>query len=711
MARRLALIALVLLAGLALWLWKAGEGSNAPIAAPGVQTAKPQSLDSAQTESAQPERREELAQPKLETLLLVLCRAKETGAPLSGQRICVSVLNRPNGIVPVGTGTHGQLNELLTTGGDGRVEYELPAGVPTRLSSYPEKHGANASAQREIEPLSAGERREIVVELATREDAHFFARVLSRETHAPIAAAEIRGGPGALATDADGRFDLAHSSWSMRRLSILALGYAETVVMAQAGHETPEKALLIELERSCTLVGLLQGAGEAAKSGRLRMVVTTEGYRLTTQDASDLGALQAEYDHTWRAEFDASGRAEIAGLVPNVPLRVSVLGGAARLVELADPITIPPGATREIELKAAETCRLSGIVRDDSGAVAPGAKLWLLRAGGSPRLYLQSYEEGDRVGEAQTDAQGRFTIPKVSPGTWRLGPEARMYRDGAPLPADALAPVAILVEIPLGEQAHEVELVVHRGIAITGKVVDPDGQPVNNAGVGAYANGNWAGTSCGEDGVFVLGPLAPGSYRLDASPSYHHELADSEYLQVEAGAHDVVLHLRRGCQLAGRVVDALTGEGVAATVAVSQPGEKTSICMPRSKADGSFALDSLLPGTYALAATLADGRTGLLRGAVLTAGANVRDLVIAVRPGARLRVRYAGENGFAAVRVEQDGVVFATDGVEKGTTRTFSAPAGQVSVICSLGGNGKKLVRELTLKAGEEQELVFTDED
>ncbi|MBK7644816.1 MAG: hypothetical protein IPJ19_17540 [Planctomycetes bacterium] len=79
--------------------------------------------------------------------------------------------------------------------------------------------------------------------------------------------------------------------------------------------------------------------------------------------------------------------------------------------------------------------------------------------------------------------------------------------------------------------------------------------------------------------------------------------------------------------------------------------------------------------------------------------------------GAKLRVRYAGELPFASIRVEQDGVCFDTDGVEKGASKGFGAPAGAVRVICSLGGNGKKIVRELTLAAGAAQELVFHDED
>jgi hypothetical protein len=34
-----------------------------------------------------------------------------------------------------------------------------------------------------------------------------------------------------------------------------------------------------------------------------------------------------------------------------------------------------------------------------------------------------------------------------------------------------------------------------------------------------------------------------------------------------------------------------------------------------------------------------------------------------------------------------------------------------VKLVCRLHGNGKEIVRELTLEAGKEQELVITDQD
>jgi hypothetical protein len=478
--------------------------------------------------------------------------------------------------------------------------------------------------------------------------------------------------------------------------------------MAQAGHETLGSVLTIELDRSCTLVGILRDGGD----GEFVLRAVTEGYRLQEQDPSLLSGLGFDAgDHTWRAKFDVRGRAEIQGLLPNAPLRISVIKERTELIELAEPVTLRPGETRELELSASSTCRLSGIVRDDTSAVVPGLTVWLLRADASRRLYLASHESDERVATAKTDAEGRFTIEKVNAGTWRLGPEAKFRSQDADVDANEIAPVAMLLEIPPGETTHSVELVVHRGLTIRGRVLDPDDKPVPHAVVFAFAASTYVISNAREDGSFVVGPLPPASFSLHAE-CHPSTFAHSEEARADAGARDVVLHVRRAGKLSGRVVDAITGEGVVAQIAVSIPGDsKGFIYMPTSKPDGKFELDGLLPGTYAFAATLTDGRAGVLRGIELTGGADLRDFVVSVRQGAQVRVKYDGSQGFCSAQLLQDGVVVATDGVEKGTAKTFAVPAGSTNIRCRLGGNGKEVARELTLDVGELRELVITDED
>ncbi|MBK7644819.1 MAG: hypothetical protein IPJ19_17555 [Planctomycetes bacterium] len=93
--------------------------------------------------------------------------------------------------MPQVDGARGKLDDQVTTGADGRAEIEVPPGIATTLYVNPVQRGANASAHRDLEAFTAGEQRELVIELGTQEDAHFFARVTSHETHAPIAGADI----------------------------------------------------------------------------------------------------------------------------------------------------------------------------------------------------------------------------------------------------------------------------------------------------------------------------------------------------------------------------------------------------------------------------------------------------------------------------------------------------------------------------------------
>ena len=704
MVRKLALIVLTLVLGLALWLSR-GARAPAPVAPPRVEESSRGDAPHSPVSIPESQRAPESAASVAQTLLVVICRAKETGAPLSGQQVHLYAELKP-GPIPEGNGAHGKLGELLVTGADGRVEYEVVPALALHLTTNSQAFGASAYGQREIEPLAPGETREVVLELATQDDAHFHARVIARETKQPIGVAEVQGGPRGIQTDADGRFDLAYKSWSMTRLTIAALGYAPCVLHAQEGHETPEKAMQFELDRACTLIGQLKDAG----SGKYVLQAWTEGYRLQEQDPSSFMGFDTG-DRQWRADFDATGRAEIPGLPPNAPLRICVFEGEKTVVELAERVTIPPGATREVELHAASTCRLTGIVRDDAGDVVPGLTLWLLRSEHGLRLYINAYEGDARVGTAKTDEQGRFAFEKLSPGSWRVTPEARARVRGADVAADEIAPVATLVEIATGEATHDVQLVVHRGLAIRGSVLDPEGKPVARSGVQGFAPGTYVGATSKEDGTFVLGPLPTGSFLLTGD-SFGSGFAPSEHVRAEAGANGVVLKLRRGGKLAGRVIDAGSGDGTVAQVSISIPADPLSVIhMPTSKPDGSFEISGLLPGAYAICAAAADGRVGSLRGVELATGADLHDLVIQLAPGARVRVHYGGAEGFCSVRILQEGVVVATDGVEKGTSKTFSSPAGAVKVVCRLGGNGKEIVRELTLAVGAENEVVIDDKD
>src|SRR5260221_5197363 len=149
MARKLALIALVLVLGLALWFLR-GTHARAPLEAPPAGEQQ-QTCDLPLVESrslpTEPRVAVQAPEPPKDALLVVLCRAKETGAPLAEQWVHVYAELHPCAL-PQGTPANGKPGEILVTAADGRVEYEIAPGTPAHLTANPKKFGANASGSR-----------------------------------------------------------------------------------------------------------------------------------------------------------------------------------------------------------------------------------------------------------------------------------------------------------------------------------------------------------------------------------------------------------------------------------------------------------------------------------------------------------------------------------------------------------------------------------
>lgn len=707
MARRLALVALVLVLGLALWLWKGTEPAAPPVAAPKAPVASEHPPVSAPTESAPTEKREQIAPAEpakpASARLVVVCKAKGTGAPIAKETLLLCGESTRPARMPKGTGTQGQLGDSLATGPDGRVEFELPANTTSHLWVWDWMNGARPAQDGSISAMSAGERRELVIELNAPPE-NFCGRVIAREERTPIAGASVTDTGVEFTTDADGRFVLPASN---SIYTIAADGFAEVHVAAQGGHETPEKAFIIELDRGGTLIGVLANPSVLQAREPLRFQASTDISRMLLPDPDATGGHMSQRGvRNWHADFDAAGRAVLADLPPDVSLEVAALEGQTKVLVLED-ITLAPGEKREVKLDPSGACVLSGSVRDDADQPVAGLELWLLHAANSPRSSFDPQDERQCSAKTKSGDDGRFRIPGIAPGSWRLGPACTGRASGVAMPADAVAPVPTRIEIPEGTPALEVVLHVHRGISIRGHVLDEEDQPVR-AGVTAIAGAVFVFQQADASGNFELGPLAPGSYTLQAESDL--TFVGSETVEVEAGAQDVVLRVSRGATLAGQAVDSTTGAGVEAEIRLSRTNDPRMTMMElHSRADGSFEFGGLKPGTYTLSATMEDGRVGMLREIEVAAVSRVEGLRIKLAPGASLRVRYEGQHEVGHLKVLQDGALVTSDGVVRGKPARFRVPSGAVRLLFTIAG--KDLVRDVTLAPGEEREVEFKDED
>jgi len=262
-------------------------------------------------------------------------------------------------------------------------------------------------------------------------------------------------------------------------------------------------------------------------------------------------------------------------------------------------------------------------------------------------------------------------------------------------------------------ETQEITLRVHRGVFIRGRVVDPAGEPQPTAFVWAWS-GERSGlqADCGEGGSFSLGPLVPGRYTLIALRSGN--LAPSDPVEADAGQESVELRLRPGGSLRGRVVDARTGQGCQAEMRLAledgRKGWDEHGIGWSSHEDGSFDADGLAPGLYDLSAGTKDGRFGVLRSVGVSAGAETSDLVVAVAPGGKLRLRYEGSRPKVTCSVRFQGVPIGwAQDLQAGDATVRLAPAGTLLLGLSAENGQEISTRTVELGAGEESEVLFRD--
>jgi protocatechuate 3,4-dioxygenase beta subunit len=234
---------------------------------------------------------------------------------------------------------------------------------------------------------------------------------------------------------------------------------------------------------------------------------------------------------------------------------------------------------------------------------------------------------------ALTDPEGKFALDDVKPAAYTITAE----RDGFILHPDSEKTV---VTVTPGETQPRITLKMLRTGAISGRVLDADGEPVVGAGVHLRSVRETKGrpvvafgASTNDRGEYRAFSIAPGKYRLAASHtprSVHLEvrLRDSEVsattyypgtldarqgsvIEIKADAdlhgYDIRLLRRRGVRVRGKVI----GPGGAPAgpfvlIGIQSDPMQIGVGEHRSAiargANGEFELAQVLPGKYVITA-------------------------------------------------------------------------------------------------------------
>lgn len=499
------------------------------------------------------------------------------------------------------------------------LSYEFHAVVGRTAALAAEVDGLVDFNQRGI-ALVPGERVEFDLALELGGAVH--GRVTD-EAGAPVADAAVRSGgrvwfmPGdAEFTDEDGNYTLYGVTPGKVKLAVSATGFTDGEVEAFELADGEERAGVdVVLRRGAAVAGrVLWPDGRAARGAMVEVF---------QEDASNPFGSMTGGDNSVRT--DAEGRFRLTGLSAEgcrltatavvgeegepiaIPAASSVKEDPDELMSfpVGPSVELPDGAkwkaraeavggqTAAVVLTLQPPGSITGRVLDDTGE-----PIRQFTVSASPVREGRRWWGGqDSLADHRDSEDGRFEIEDVPIGRWELQVSAGGYGD---------TDEEWRVEVP---QLEPIEIVLTRGAALAGVVLDPAGNPVVGATVSAREGArSWSTNQAQtwEGGEFSISGLAPQSWTLSAT---HPDWAASEDLSVEPGPamrlRDLVLTLRVGGTITGEVftdegeprVGARVSWGTGAQQSFDMDGEG-----PTTDEDGRFVLENVTPGKVTVTA-------------------------------------------------------------------------------------------------------------
>src|ERR1700722_13413211 len=136
-------------------------------------------------------------------------------------------------------------------------------------------------------------------------------------------------------------------------------------------------------------------------------------------------------------------------------------------------------------------------------------------AGIAKAFFILRRDQEGGIG-AVTGSEGKFTLRDIEPGTYILAAE----RDGYVVARGQ----SQTVQVQAGQTTTDVKLKLQRTGAVSGRILDADGDPISNvnvvlspmrAGKDARSGTGYAATN--DRGEYRIFQIAPGEYRLSAT--------------------------------------------------------------------------------------------------------------------------------------------------------------------------------------------------
>ncbi len=378
-------------------------------------------------------------------------------------------------------------------------------------------------------------------------------------------ALEPDAGRALAVTDAKGRFRLAGLGPGLQSLTATARGYAR----ARRQNVRPGSRPELFLFPGASISGAVAGPEGKALPGAL--VSVSRSLRWGTPPAE---------------KTDALGRFEILGLDPGSYDVTAVMKGLA------------PGIVRGVSVRGTDdervilsldppTSVVGRVLRDPRHPVA--ARVFVQEIGGEPTpVALTEWLRAD------AGPDGRFRVDAVPPGSHVLGVVPRGF-----------APRRVDLEVPSHRPLVDLgDILVERGLSISGRVQTPSGEGVPSAELHAWSfRGRNRSRAISEpDGSYVLAGVDPGVYEVGVTA---RGFAPG-HAMIDAGTRHADITLDVAGSITGDVVDQAARAVQSFTVtarrldASTQRRQEEPVYQEFSSSDGRFTLEDVPPGSWIL---------------------------------------------------------------------------------------------------------------
>lgn len=228
-------------------------------------------------------------------------------------------------------------------------------------------------------------------------------------------------------------------------------------------------------------------------------------------------------------------------------------------------------------------------------------------------------------GSGQTAADGTYIIPQLVEGLYTV----RLERNGF---ADT---TLTDIDVPAGEDVSLNRRMTRAEGQISGMITNNSGTPISGATVTIVSPvGEVLQTLTGSDGTYSFSDLRLGNYTVTASRAGFQSAFEASVTldaTTQEGTANITDLVRNTSVLTGQVTDAASGAGLLG-VRVALSGEAGS-ASAITNTDGTYRIENLAPGTYAVAPTLTGFSGASATAAVANLQTTTQDLTLAANNG------------------------------------------------------------------------------